>query len=209
MLKTKDDIIAQKSKLHPIPSTDEKTKKTNLLQSPKLVYYSLLITLFLSGVFWLYTDYLSQARLPSLPNWNISFWQTFFSSNNQPDLDSFLKKRLDLSNGLWSFYIQANQFQYLKNQAQFNQPISDIISLSQQLTSPPSFVAGLLPEGLKINEIYEQIGDSFHLYLYITTPTNKQLFIFTKVSSATDISRAITQIKTAVPDLYWLLVKLD
>ena len=188
MLKTKDDIIAQKSKLHPLPSIDEKSKKTSLLQNPKLVYFSLLITLFLSGVFWLYTDYLSQAKLPNLPKWNMSFWQTFFSSNNQPDLDSFVKKHIDLSNGLWSFYIQANQFQYSKNQDQFDQPISDIISLSQQFTSPPSLVAGLLPEGLRVNEIYEQTGDSFHLYLYISTPTNKQLSIFTKVSSAVNIS---------------------
>jgi len=209
MVKTKDEIIAQKSKS--IQLSFEETNKDKSKSNPKIVYYSLFAIICLSSFFWLYSEAknsffpknnITNLRLPQIKLPQIS--------SNSLDLDKFISKSIDLDNGFWSFYINTSNFDYQKNADQFNIPLSvlkDSISNLPQSTS--NYFSKNLPQALNIKENLTQENDLFLLELLIELPSNKQIFIFVKNVQASDLTLAKSQLQNFIPNLYWRLISLD
>lgn len=209
MLKTKDDINAQKGKLTQLTIEDDKPKKTGFLQKPSTIHITFIITLVLSCLLWLLSEIKQGIHLPSfklsLPHINIPI------SDAKPlNLDSVISKDIDLTNGLWSFYIYSDNIDYQKNINQFRLPLSDLRSDLQNLPdSNISLAQDSLPQGLQIIENFDEQSQVINYQLLINLPGSRQIFIFIKSSSPQDKFLAKTQISQLLPNLYRQLIQLD
>ena len=209
MLKTKDDINAQKGKLTQLTIEEEKPKKTNLLQKPSTIHITFIVTLVLSCLLWLISEIKQGIHLPSF---KISIPQIKLpiSDAKPQNLDQLISKDIDLNNGLWSFYIYSDNIDYQKNINQFKLPLSDLKTDLQNLpSSNTSLAQDILPQGLQIIENLDEQSQIINYQLLVGLPTGKQFFVFIKSSNPQDIFLAKTQISQVVPNLYRQLIQLD
>lgn len=208
MLKTKDDINAQKGKHQQVLIPENRPKQTNIFQNPKIVYFSFFITMALSAFFWVFSEISSSVSFASLPQIHLpKLSLSWLHTRTSFDAQSYIKRYIDTSNGFWAFYFQSPNYEYLKNVDQFNQPISGLKNDVQELPSSTHFTTGLLPLGIDIKEKLIEGDNTFQVDLFVTTPSGKQIFIFVKVSAPSDLQLAKSQLRKFIPDLYWQLVQ--
>lgn len=208
MVKTKDEINAQKGKVNQLSL--EETNQTKPKSNPKIVYYSLFIIICLSSLFWLFTEV--KSRFFNKQFFNLSFPQIKLPQigTNSLNLDKHISKSIDLDNGFWSFYVYASNFDYQKNIDQFNIPLSNLRNnISNLPQSTSNYFSQNLPQSLNIKENLTQDNNMFFLELLVELPSNKQIFIFVKNVQAPDLNLAKTQLQKFIPDLYWQLISLD
>ncbi len=222
MLKTKEDIKAQKTKdgsdqLDLLSSLDKKSKR---IKSQKFVRYSLLATLVLSCLFWAFTEIktnLKQGKKFSVnfPKFNLPALNSSTSSKPTTSIEDIITKNID-QDGIWAFYIilldqSSNQlFLYEKNSDELNlDPIDIITNLQESGQSSTDFLTSSLPQGLTTIENFTQGPTSFQSEIFINLPSLKQIYIFSKNSNPADQSQSQNQLKTSISQIYWYLVQLD
>ncbi len=194
MLKTKDDINAQKGKLTQLTIEDDKPKKTGFLQKPSTIHITFIITLVLSCLLWLLSEIKQGIHLPSfklsLPHINIPI--------------------SDVKPLAFESIISTDNIDYQKNINQFRLPLSDLRSDLQNLPdSNISLAQDSLPQGLQIIENFDEQSQVINYQLLINLPGSRQIFIFIKSSSPQDKFLAKTQISQLLPNLYRQLIQLD
>ena len=222
MLKTKEDIKAQKAKdggdqTNLVDTINEQKKR---IKSQKFVSYSLLVTLVLSCLFWAFTAIktsLKQGKNFSInfPKLNLPIINSSSSSKPTTSVEDIITENID-QNGIWAFYIvlldqSSNQlFLYQKNSDELNLDPAQIMTNLQELgQSSTDFLSSSLPQGLNTLENFIQGPTSFQSELFINLPSLKQIYIFSKNSNPTDQSQSQNQLKSIIPQIYWYLVQLD
>jgi len=222
MLKTKEDIKAQRVKdgSGQIDLVDTIKKQKKRIKSQRFVGYSLLITIALSCLFWAFSEIktnIGQGKKLSInfPKINLPIINSSIQSKPTTSIEDIITKNIG-QDGIWAFYIvlldqSSNQlFLYEKNSDQLNlDPVQIMTNLQKLGQSSTDFLSSNLPQGLTTIENFTQGPTSFQSDLFISLPSQRQIYIFSKNSSSTDQPQSQNQLKSIIAQVYWYLVQLD
>ena len=220
MLKTKEDIKAQKAKdgggqLDLVVTIKNQKKE---IKSQKFVTYSLFITLSLSCLLWAFTDIKKDIQQGKKFSINIPKFTPSVVKNTPSSLISATSLENIITNyinddGIWSFYISTTQFQdsnilYQRNVNDFSQT-PDLIrdNLGALGQSTIKTFSSSLPQGLSVIENLIEGRQSFQSELLITLPSQVQILIISKNSGSLDMDNSKDILNSLIPQIYWDIIQ--